>query len=329
MERRDARHTRRRARLLAVAAGAAVLALGAGALPVGAAQAAFRAGSPFQSATRETTMSCGHAAVAPTCTSSASADARTGRMDVSAAIDSGAGGNLPGVASSRASAFVHHVVDLGSATAATITFHLRAVRVEHSSTHLGKPMTLVSAGATCDQCAVPPDAYGTVDRTGDIALTVTLVRGVTGGRAAALTAATHATASDYCDDFCVDARGTARAVTQVMLTAIDVQLLGVGTPSTPAFAAPAAGAIVDRTHYEQCDADCHGVDGSAAWGGAEPGMPVQILDGNRVVATAQADADGRWEAYVPLSAGNHTLVARAVGPQGMASTARRTVTVRG
>ena len=332
MERRDGRHrlgVRARRAVAAVVAGATV-ALGVTMVPARAAQAGLRVGAPYRSASKETTTSCGHATVAPSCAASATADAANGRMDASAAIDSGANGNLPGTAASTASGFVTHTVDMGRATAATFVFHVGVLRADRSTSHLGKAATLLSAGAVCDDCVVPSESYEVIDRAGDAVVSVTLVRGPSGGHLATVTLGTHATASDYCDDFCIGtARGVARANAQTVLRGIDVQLVGLGRPAVPAFEAPAAGETVAQDHYMVCDAECRTVDGREASGGAEPGMPVQILDGNRVVATAQADADGQWSAVMPLSTGNHVLMARAVGPDGVAATARRTVHVTG
>lgn len=320
----------RASRTSAIGGVGAIVALCVAMAPVQAAQAGLRVGAPFKSASKETTTSCGKTTVAPSCAASATADAATGRMNASAAIDSGANGNLPGTASSTASGFVTHVVDMGHATAATFVFHVSVLRADRSTSHLGRAATLLSAAALCDDCVVPVDSYAAADRAGDAVLSVTLVRGETGGHLATVTVGTHASASDYCDDFCiVSASGLARANVQTVLRGIDVQLVGLGRPAVPAFEAPAAGETVAQDRYTVCDADCRTVDGREASGAAEPGMPVQILDGNRVVATAQADADGRWTAVVPLSTGNHALMARAVGPDGVASTARRMVHVTG
>jgi hypothetical protein len=69
--------------------------------------------------------------------------------------------------------------------------------------------------------------------------------------------------------------------------------------------------------------DHDGVTNDAAptfLGTAEPGVTIQVLEGNAVLASGVADSTGNWSVSVgPLMDGVHSVVARAIGSNGVAS----------
>ncbi len=314
---------------LAMSVGVALGAVGAlGAARAGTTTTLVRA--PYTAADHRAYMSCSPGQVMPACAASAGANAGHGTMSVSASVDSGAGGTAPATAESMALSQVSPKVAIGNATAATFTFHIHVGRVGYSADKAGRSDMVLWASALCDQCPVPYDQYAFPETPGDQTLSITLVRGTSGGRLASLNVGEYADARVSCDDFCVAPSGTARAFGDATVTGIDVKLWGQGTPVVPAIAEPAARSTVRPATFDtQCDAECRTLTGERLTGTAEPGMPVQALDGDRVAGSAQADEHGQWVIYVSLSPGSHALRARANGPQGISISPSRSVTVSG
>ena len=286
--------------------------------------------APYGSADHSAYMSCARGQVMPTCTGSSAADATRGSMSVSAAVDSGAGGTVPATVEAMALSQMSPSVAMGDATAATFTFHVHVTRVGVAADKAGRSDMVLWASALCDQCPVPYDQYAFPSGPGDQTMSVTLVRGTTGGRVASLNVGEYADARVTCDDFCVAPSGTARAAGEAILTGIEVKLWGKGAPSMPALVDPAAGSTVRPATFDrQCDTQCETFTGEKITGTAEPGMPVEVLDGDRVAGAGQADDAGHWVIYVSLSPQVHTLRARASGPEGVSISPPRTVSVTG
>ncbi|MHB8464367.1 MAG: hypothetical protein ACYDH6_23990 [Acidimicrobiales bacterium] len=282
--------------------------------PAHAAQTSTRSVATYSAAEHSDSMSCAPKSLTPSCAASSSADRQTGVMAALSAVDSGMGGTLPGAANAGSLAEIKPIVAMGNATAATFAFRVHVDRLERKATGLGRADVVLSASADCERCPVADAQYAFPDGPGDETLTVTLVRGVTGGRTANLRLATLDDAVVACDDFCAAPAGTAKTASHARLTRIDVTLWGVGQPSAPDIEQPAAGGPVPSS--------------TTVAGRAEPGMPIQIRDGGHVLAQIETDAAGRWSTQVALSAGSHALSAVADGPMGTATSATRTLTVR-
>ena len=330
--RSDSRHpvARKWRLLIAGAAGAAAVVVAGGVVPARAAQADRALSAPYQMDSHNTSMTCSGRDVVPTCSGSSSSNHRNGTMTVAAAVDSGAGGTLPGQPESEAIATLSSTFDMGEATAATFTFNLHVNRYEQAERGSGRSGALVWASANCDSCADPNESFGFPDGPSDQAVTVTLVRGTAGGRTADLSVQTSAGAMVECDDFCVAPSGKASASAQVVLTSIDVKLWGVGQPDTPGIADPASQSTVHSSDYQtQCDTQCVTFSGEQVTGTAEPGMPIDLTEGGRLLTQTQADDTGEWTAYVALPAGSHTLTATANNQRGSSTSAPRTFTVTG
>ena len=319
-----------RLRRLAVAAAVAIGVLGpAGAVRAGPVDSGLA--TPYGSADHTAYESCPTGQPAPSCAASAAADRRSGTVQVSAAYDSGLDGNLPGAGQSGALGEITSTVPLGSATAATFTVHIRIVRIGTAVQSGGRAYVSISAYAWCDQCA-PADAPSALpERPGDQTLRLTLVRGTTGGPVATLDVLTFARAGVSCTlssaavpytDYCLVAPGgAASAQAETVLTGVTVRLWGVGRPSMPRIDRPAPGATLRPTAHQTCDPQCRTVTGEWVSGTAEPGMPIEVLDGRAVLADGQADATGLWRVDVDLASGPHSLRATAVGPGGRTTSA--------
>jgi hypothetical protein len=306
-------------RLLGAASAGTALVAMAGAWPAQAAQVATSIAAPYGTAHHDTYMSCPSPNIAPNCSASAAMDPRSGRIDVTATIDSGAGGNIPGTASSEATGQLEPVFNMGDATAATFTATFHVLRAGLTTDNLGRAYVLLGATAACDGCPLASGGWAAADRPGDQRVSVTLVRGRTGGRMATIDLGASAITSDYCDDFCLTPpSGTAKASAQVVVTGVEVRLWGVGKPATPVITAPGSGSTLNRSPDGT---------GQQVSGTAEPGMPVQILDGSNVVADTQADDTGQWYASVDLRPGRHALAAEASGPQASTTSPRSSVNV--
>ena len=313
----------RRLRRLAVAAGVAFGALGpAGAVRAGQVDSALA--TPYGSADHTVYESCPTGQPAPSCAASSAGVRRSGTMQVSAAYDSGLDGNLPGAGQSGALGEITSTVPLGSATDATFTVHIRVVRLAAAVRRGGGAYVSISAYAWCGQCPPADDPSALPERPGDQTLSLTLVRGSTGGPVATLDVLTFARAGVSCTlssaavpytDYCLVAPGgTASARAETVLTGVTVRLWGVGRPSVPRIDRPAPGATLRPAADQTCDPQCRTVTGEQISGTAEPGMPIEVLDGRSVVADGQADATGHWRVDVDLAPAPHSLRATAVGP---------------
>lgn len=274
-------------------------------------------GAPYSASDHSVQRSCSD--TVQQCVASAAANARTGSLSVSALADSGLRGSVPGAAAAGASGQLSQVVNIGRATAATFTFHVRVTRVISTASDAGRADVHLWSTAACDGCPMPYEQDVFPDHPGDATLTVTLVRGTNGGSTANLNVGGYADARIGCDDFCVLPRGTGRALGDFTLTGVDVKLWGLGTPAAPLIAEPLTGAVVrPGTFQTSCDPGCQSVRGEEIAGAAEPGMLVKVLDGSTLVGEGQADGTGHWAVYGSMPDGQHTLSVEASGPQGEA-----------
>lgn len=311
--------------------GAVALVAVAGLMaPAGAAQVSTSAVAPYAAADHSTYMSCAPHQLAPSCAATAFADRALGVLDVSAASDSGAGGNLPGAVISQATAQVAPTIAIGRATAATFRVHLRVTKLATAAGGLGRSYVVLLAGASCAGCPEAAQPYVYLSDVGDQTLTVTLVRGGAGGGVATVSAVATASTAVGCDDFCLMPTGTARSLARVVVTGVDVKLWGLGQPTVPIFSEPAAGTTVaPETYQTACDTSCQTFTGEHIAGAAEPGMPVEVRDGERTVTTVITDDRGRWTADLRLAPGPHAMTAVAAGPAGTARSVLRDFTVTG
>jgi len=304
------------------------LAVGAVVGPARAAQSSGRWAAPYTAGDHSTWNSCSSGQAVPACATSSSADPKTGAMDVSAAADSGLGGNVPGTVESGAIAGITQTVGLGDATAATFVFHVRVSGLETAYSGQGRAYVTLFATAGCDRCPQANEQYAFPYSPGDQTVAITLVRGTTGGQAAHLRLASSAYATVQCDDFCLQPSGAARASAHAQLTGIEVTRWGLGRPSAPGIDQPGPGATVTPSTFRtQCDTQCQPFTGEQMAGTAEPGMPVSVSDEGGRLAQTQADATGHWTIDVALPRGPHTLTASADGPQGTTTSTPRTFTV--
>ena len=286
--------------------------------PAGAAQRVSHVAAPYEAAEHIMWASCARPNVAPNCGAAAAADARTGRMDASASVDSGAGGRIPGTAEAVSVGRINQLVDIGNATAATITFSVHVVRANSRWQGSTTADTSLEATAACDGCPLATGGYAHVDGPGDQTVTVVLLRGRDSAHTAAVGISTNATSTVGCDDFCLTPMGMASASAETVLTRLDVELWGLGKPTAPVITTPGPNTTMSPPSGDTVQ---------AVAGTAEPGMAVQLFDGPRVIADVQADVAGRWYSPVDLPLGRHVLRARANGPEGTAMSATYAVQV--
>ncbi len=102
---------------------------------------------------------------------------------------------------------------------------------------------------------------------------------------------------------------------QTILSAVAFLLVSLGATVAPAQdGTPAASAFVP-TAFEVFPGDAGGPP--VVVGTAEPGATIELLDGTRVIARAEANALGEWIALPQgLEAGTHRLVVRTTSADG-------------
>jgi len=275
-----------------------------------------------------TSTSCSPHTLAPTCSSSASADRHDGILAVAAATDSGLDGQLPGDADSGATAELAPIVAMGDATAVTYTFHVDVTEARVADTGAGSGDLVLWANAGCDQCGDLAAQYDELSGPGSQTIAVTLLRGADDGSAGVVLGLTGDAAVD-CDNVCVlEPAGTSAVSGRAVVTSIDVESWGLGRPVPPTITTPSQDATAHpSTYFPNCDAGCNSVTGEQVSGTAEPGMPIVLADAAGVLARVTTDDSGVWTADVSLPAGAQTVVATAVGPSAEASSAPRQFSV--